>query len=238
MGGGKSKVLLPILALKKATGENLSIIEVPEALYQTNLADLNQISLRLFGQHAHGFHFDRNSVCDSLALKQIFRQLKYTSANRGYVVTTRESMASLELKYHELLSNPPVENKSEWEKQIKWLDRIINFRTNRADVLIDEIDSSLDIRRQINFTIGDKVPIPENQLACVLNFYKFMDVIQINEKLSLIDLAIKPDPIAESTINELLLKLAENLVIHPESPLFEYLPSNLSIEEKEHIQKY
>jgi hypothetical protein len=233
MGGGKSKVLLPILALKKADGENLSIIEVPQALYRTNLADLNQISLRLFGQHAFGFNFNRQSACDSLTLKKLYRELKHTSATKGYVVTTKESMASLDLKYHELLSNPL--KTEEWKKQIKWMDRVIKLRKTRGDLLIDEVDSNLFIRKQINYTIGDKSQVPLTHLNGVLGLYEFLNNIKYHDS-NVLDLMLKTDSLSDLLLNQLLDHVANELVHNKQSPLYPFLTQPLS--DAKHIQEY
>ncbi|MGE4350342.1 MAG: DUF3638 domain-containing protein, partial [Candidatus Berkiella sp.] len=234
MGGGKSKVLLPILALKRATGENLSIIEVPEALYKTNFADLNQISLRLFGQHAYGMHFDRQSPSDAVSLKRMFKQLKYTSVNRGYVVTTRESMASLELKYHELLNQGPTQDEKEWERQIKWLDRIIRFRTNRGDVLIDEVDSGLDNRKQINYTVGDKEAVPSHHISFIVQLYEFINTLDP----MLLDELLNTESLTNETLNESIHRLAYSMIFNKKSPIYSYIPSEMGDFERDQIVKY
>lgn len=234
MGGGKSKVLLPILALKRATGENLSIIEVPEALYKTNLADLNQISLRLFGQHSYGMHFDRQSESDAASLKRMFKQLKYTSVNRGYVVTTRESMASLELKYHELLNQGPGQDEKEWEKQIKWLDRIIRFRTHRGDVLIDEVDSGLDNRKQINYTVGDQESVPSHHIFSIVQLYQFINILDP----SLLDKLLNTDGLSNEKLQESIEILARNLVFNEKSPIYQYVPDNIDSSSRDAVVAY
>ncbi|MFO1258960.1 MAG: DUF3638 domain-containing protein [Gammaproteobacteria bacterium] len=234
MGGGKSKVILPILALKRATGENLSIIEVPEALYRTNFADLSSISLRLFGQRAYGFNFNRQSPCDSASLKKIYRDLKYVSVNRGYVVTTRESMASLELKYHELLSSEPKNANEEWRKQIKWIDRIIAFRTSRADALIDEVDSALDNRRQINYTVGDQQSVPDNHIRFIIELFEFVN--QLDPKI--LDTFMDRESLSMTVIQEKLAQITKGLVYNPASPLYEYMPEDLIESGRESVVKY
>lgn len=234
MGGGKSKVLLPILALKRATGENLSIIEVPESLYKTNFADLNQISLKLFGQQAYGLHFYRHSPSDSASLKKIFRELKFTSVNRGYVVSTRETMASLELKYHELLSQEPSVGHEEWKKQVKWLDRIINFRTHRGDVLIDEVDSGLDNRRQINYTVGDKELVPGDHIHFITQLYEFMNIIDP----AMLDALLNTESLSKTQLQESLDRLTNNLIFNPASPVYQYIPDDMGAADRKSIVEY
>lgn len=237
MGSGKSKVILPLLALQKATGENLSIIEIPSSLYASNLSELSQISYRLFGQHAFGLHFDRQSRSDSHTLRQLFNQLKYVSTTRGYVVTTPESMASLKLKYHELLSNMPEKNQEEWRKQVKWLDRIINLMTFRGDVLIDEVDSVLDLKKEINYTIGNRTTIPTGHIDAVVSLFEFMRTLDFENK-SLLDSLLVPSLITDKNIKSLLEKLAYELVENENSPLFEKLSEMLKPDEKDHLVKF
>jgi hypothetical protein len=237
MGSGKSKVILPLLALQKATGENLSIIEIPSSLYASNLSELSQISYRLFGQHAFGLHFDRQSRSDSHTLRQLFNQLKYVSTTRGYVVTTPESMASLKLKYHELLSNKSEENQEEWRKQVKWLDRIINLMTFRGDVLIDEVDSVLGLKKEINYTIGNRTTIPTSHIDAVVSLFEFMGTLDFENK-SLLDSLLDPSLLTDQNINSILKKLAHELVENENSPLFEKLSERLKPDEKDNLVKF
>src|SRR5205823_2980739 len=108
MGGGKSKVLLPLLALRKAKGTNLSIIEVPEPMFQTNFSDLASVTEEVFGKTAHPLLFGRESHKTAEELRQIRIRLEYAISNQEYLVTTAESVQSLELKYLEMLDKDPL----------------------------------------------------------------------------------------------------------------------------------
>jgi len=180
MGGGKTKVLLPILALKKATGTNLSVIEVPDALFETNYKDLNNVSESLFGQTAYKFIFDRNAPCDALALKKHYRNFNQVMLSRGYVITTNNSVKSLMMKYAELLEQGPKGNDTEWKKQVKWLSRILKFYKTKADGLIDEADSSLDIRTQFNYTIGKPENVTEQEIKNILSIHQFVNNLRLD----------------------------------------------------------
>lgn len=241
MGGGKSSVILPILALQKATGENLSVIEVPESLYKTNLSEFNNISLRLFGQHAFGFEFDRQSPSDAKCLKKMYREFKRVSTSKGYVVTTKESMASLQLKYHELLNTPQdgkdAKDIQEWEKQIKWLDRIIRLIHDRGDALIDEVDTSLTINKQINYTIGEQTATPYQHYQTDIALFAFMDKLQF-EDCNLLDVALNPDKLSPQRLNEMMNVIAHGLLERKDSPIVNILPPNLDPEAKEKTLAY
>ncbi len=208
MGGGKSKVLLPILALKRASGTNLSIIEVPEALFQTNYADLKKTSLSLFDQDPEPFSFDRDTPCSAKELKLLYRKIQAVMEARSYLVTTASSMQSLELKYFELLETPPKTKaqEPEWEKQIKWLGRILRTFKTQGDVLIDEIDSNLDVKKQLNYTIGESTHLPPHQVSYVLELYRY-----IHTQF--------PRPLDINTQPDLWISLSDKLVQDPNSPL-------------------
>lgn len=237
MGGGKSKVLLPLLALQRADGENLSVIEVPKALFKTNAADLNQVTLRLFNQPSFNFEFNRDSACDALTLKSLYKQLKNVSVNKQYMLTTKESMDSLDLKYHELLSNKNADNKGEWSKQVKWLDRILNFVKSKGDVLIDEMDSSLYIREQFNYTLGNPSSLPSSQVNAVIDLFKFLDTLQY-EGANVLNRLLNTEALSKPLLNQLLEKVADELVHNKKSPLFPFLPKELSETEANAVVAY
>ena len=106
MGGGKTKVLLPLLALAKADGKTLSTIVVPEALFETNLHDLSQTSFKQLGQKGVAFTWDRTTPIDPAYLKERYTELQRVMENRGYLITSPNAIQSLLLKrteiYHDL----------------------------------------------------------------------------------------------------------------------------------------
>lgn len=107
MGGGKSKILLPALAKAKAQGDNLVLIEVPAALLETNYQDLNALSTRLFNQKAYTFTFKREQPHSSLHLEKIYQHFLEVMVNKHYILTTGDSLQSLELQFLEVLEKAP-----------------------------------------------------------------------------------------------------------------------------------
>lgn len=197
MGGGKSKVILPLLAAKKATGLKFVVVEVPRALLATNHADLNSTSQRLFGQKAHRFEFNRDSDSTSSRLKAIYQRFHEIMTNKEYIVTTGETMQSLELKYMDLLLNRP-ENQTdlkEWRKQVYWAGKITGLIKQCGDVVIDEIHQGLLLKKKLNYTLGDPSAISPALINHSIALYQFVD-------------ALNGEPF---TIDELLS--------HPKSPL-------------------
>jgi hypothetical protein len=180
MGGGKSKVILPILAEKKAQGDNLVVVEVPQALLATNHVDLNSTSQRLFGKRAYRFDFDRDSDCSPQRLEQIYNLFIEIMNTRSYLVTTGEAVQSLELKYLELLlsEEKPTE---EWKQQVYWCDKITNLFRHHTDCIIDEVHQGLSLKKKLNYTFGSPKPISPTLIKNATALFSFIDLNIIKE---------------------------------------------------------
>ena len=174
MGGGKSKVILPILAEMKAQGGNLVIVEVPQALLETNYEDLNRTSQRLYGKRAYRFDFNRDSNASPERLEQVYKMFVEVMTNKSYLVTTGEAMMSLELKYIELLFTTGKTDKA-WEQQIYWLDKITGLLRHHGDCIIDEVHLGLLIKKRLNYTGTDAKPIGTETIKYAIALYKAID---------------------------------------------------------------
>ena len=173
-GGGKSKVIIPIVAEEKAKGSNLIIVEVPQALLATNYVDLNRVSQRLFGKTAYRFDFNRESDCSAKRLESIYNKFKEVMTTRSYLVCAGESMQSLELKYLELLFSEPPHDK-EWEKQIYWCDKLVNLIRHHGEAIIDEVHQGLWIKKKLNYTIGEQKPLSISIINNAIALFQFID---------------------------------------------------------------
>ncbi|MBN9288745.1 MAG: hypothetical protein BGO43_08485 [Gammaproteobacteria bacterium 39-13] len=254
MGAGKSKVLSPLAAIKKANGTNLVIHQVKSSLFNTNYADLNATSLKLFNQEAIPFQFDRNSPSTSEDLKQIYHQFHQVMVGKKYLVTSGESLQSLELKYLELLLCPPIPTEDvekskkalqEWERQIKWLDKTLIMIKQRGDRIIDEIHDELDPKKLLNYTLGLPIDIPKEDIKLEVELFYFFQHIQLEDILnipntSLFDILQNNIPITPAELWQLILiKLAENIVTHPDSPIAQSVAKlNLNEEDSALLSDY
>ena len=180
MGGGKSKVILPILAEKKAQGDNLVVVEVPQALLATNHVDLNQTSQRLFGKRAYRFEFNRDSDSSPKRLETMYHQFIEIMTTRSYLVTTGESVQSLELKYLELLMANGKQDDT-WKQQIYWCDKITNLFRHHADCIIDEVHQGLSTKKKLNYTSGKPNPISPLLIKNATDLFSFIDLKIIKE---------------------------------------------------------
>lgn len=227
MGGGKSKVILPTLAKKKATGNNLVVIEVPPALLDTNFKDLNATSNALFNQTAYRFEFNRDTNCSVTNLDNIYQHLTHVMVNKHYLVTTGDALQSLELKYLELLLTPPSPDvqdyqhvKASWDKQVLSLDKLVSLFKNRADLMIDEVHQGLLLKNKLNFTVGDSSTVPTFIIQNSIDLYKFLKHVKLDGDITLDDV-LKNNALLVSTqsFEQACQQLAHELVYHDRSPL-------------------
>ena len=240
-GGGKSKTLFPIVSLEKANGHNLVIQQVKSSLINSHIADANAISYLLFHQEAIKFEFDRHSPSDAESCKKIYELFERTSANSDYLVTTGNSLQSLELKYIELLLNPPfgMTDKSKiyteypkidsdatlnWTRQIKWLDKSLQFLKNNGDRVIDEIHDEGDPNKLLNFTLDDGKDIPAADRDLVLNLFLFFEKVDISEftglkNTTLLDLIKNPKIVASDNLPNLFTLFAQRLATDETGPI-------------------
>ncbi|NCF71730.1 MAG: DUF3638 domain-containing protein, partial [Chlamydiales bacterium] len=198
MGGGKSKVLMPLLALCKARGDNLCAVMVPNALYETNLADLTDTSSSLFGQKTFSFQFSRFIQYTPSDLRKLRTRLESCKAERSYLVLDETTVSSVMLTYYEkslkleryaeLIASPNLtrEEIRELKKlgtlkgEVEELGKILAIFKDSGDLLIDEIDTVLDCKKQLNYPFGeDKDVIPKSELRLINHIYKCLGSIEI-----------------------------------------------------------
>lgn len=266
MGGGKSKVLLPLLAQLKACGTHLSIIEVPQSLFNVNIMDLNATTQRLFGKVAQPFIFDDSTPCDEHYLRSLHNRLRLCITNREYLVTTKESMQSFELKYLKLLrfaninfnknivDNNNINNDSGIITTLKYFRRILHIFRD-ATLLIDEVDSTLDVRKQLIHTVGKGEPVPQHEITALLDLFNFFPKINIDDIMSngksnrnkneltaqsitvqsIVAEQCFPSPIQWEQILELI---ADHLVKNDHSPLFQSMESLSPKLDKKQIEEF
>lgn len=162
MGEGKSKVLLPILAFNKANGRALSMIIVPGSLYETNRDDLKKTSKKNFGQEPQTLDFNRSSPFTVDSLRSILWDLQRCVVDKNYLITTAESLQSLELKYWEAIYQASHgEVCDEVKKKIEIMEEILDLIETRGEAIVDEGDIVLHSNREVNFPVGKPKQIPK-----------------------------------------------------------------------------
>lgn len=236
MGGGKSKVLLPILALKKANGTNLSIIEVHEALFKTSVSDLNMITQKLFGKTGYAFVFDRETNCQPDNLTALYEKLSSVIKNREYLIITPDSIQSLEMKYLELIKTPGQDKKM-WESQVLAIEKIQTLFKTRGAVIIDEVDLIFDPKRELNFTVGANHAVPEEISKSFIELFNLFPEVKLSlgtEMFTLLQVSNFEKSIPnEKMWSEAVAKLSVLMLTHTTGPLSSLFPCQIDFKKRE-----
>lgn len=240
MGGGKTKVLWTLLAMKQADGVTLPIIIVPKALLRPTYNDLVAVTAK-FNKKCHAFLFTRDKPIDSKHLELLLRHLQDVIRDREFLITAPESLQALELKFIEVLSDKPNNPNElpEWEKQVKGLSDILRLLRNQSGslkttALIDEVDTVLNIRDELNYTIGDEVAIKPETSRTVIQLFNLFGRLPID----IYEVMKKPDvTLGEEEWQKLFDELATLCVTDDESPLF-YLCNHLTPIQQTALKKY
>lgn len=176
MGSGKSKVFLPILALKKADGVRLPMIVVPSALYQTTLRDMDATSGSIFGQTTNTLAFSRSSDFSLQALKNIRLDMERMITRKEYVVITDVSLHTLHDQFKEMLINYLNRNhKLPLDKRNPPSPELIEIRKILSLLkvgIFDEADQLLHQRFEVNFTSGKPEPISTKHTEVVRDIFE------------------------------------------------------------------
>ena len=178
MGGGKSKVVLPILAFLKADGYHLSIIETPTALLQTTYHDLRQTVKDVSDQELEIFSFDRKSPADPVSLMGYLAKFKDIIEQKKCLIMAPSSLQSVHLKWRELLYQAQFDpDNPELHEQIDLLSEILTLFKERGDVVVDEIHKVLDINLELNYSIGQKTSLDPILIKTTLDLFDFLETV-------------------------------------------------------------
>ena len=216
MGAGKTSVMVPLLAQKKANGKNLVIVELLPDLLNAQHPDMSELSYDLFQQTGHRFEFNRDSDHSWQRLKQIYEQFQRIAIKKDYLVTTGVSMLALYLKYPELLISRPEKQQDqlEWHQQLIWAEKISDFLEDSGDAILEEVHITLWQKRKINYVFGDAGPIDANLIQYSIQLYELI--------------AQHPECREGGAV------LIDYLLNASDSPLYETIPSHL----KEIVKSY
>ncbi len=245
MGDGKSTVIGPVVAVLKADGIHLSIVEVPIELLDINLADFNQTTQTLLDKSGHKFLFDDTVNCTVNYLKNLLDRLRTIIRRRDYLMTNKESLQSFELKYLKLLRFGNIKDFVVCQK-LKYFDEIVNLFRD-ANLLIDEADSALDGKKQLIHTVGKGEMVPQHEIEGALDLFEFLEEVPINDILGIKDPITMQDIVLEDYLPSLqqwplvLLRLSQSLITHTNSPLYKIMASlqpEINQHEKEELRIY
>jgi hypothetical protein len=145
MGGGKTTVVGPMLALILGDGETLVVQTMPPALLEQTKATLRATFSSIVRKRVFTLSFDRSSEISWSTLEK----LQAATANRGVVLCTASTIKSLQLrlleKMHTLRDTKRKQHPS-MEHDVRSLAQVLTiFR--RGCLIMDEVDLLLRARR-------------------------------------------------------------------------------------------
>ena len=153
-GSGKTKVVLRLLAIMRANGLDLSTIILPEWLYEQNRRDLDMGLREVIGQEAYCLDVpeDRDLSLDELQV--MYGSLQATVQNRGVLLTTKTNLLALRNTFEHLERQLcPVQGGAPDPallEQYHMLSKILDYCKKHMVALCDEVDSILDIHKEVN----------------------------------------------------------------------------------------
>lgn len=165
MGGGKTSVVLPLIAYNNATADKLSLIIVPETQLTTNQVDLSNSYNKSFSSAINTLRFDKNRELDISYIESIYALINNSKALRQPLLVSKETIQSLELSLIHIISNQRDGDLSQVYKDI-----LNELKSSNA--IIDEVDTILDINHEFNFSYGGLSSIPTFTVNDTLYIYK------------------------------------------------------------------
>lgn len=169
MGAGKTKVLLPILAMKKADGHRLSMVIVPEALYASVAQDMLVSADHIFHQSLKFLEVNRTPQLNKEQLDQLLEALQQTISQRKCLIVTSKTLQCLSLQFQEMLLREVIDL-----KQLCVMARILALLKDKGDAVVDEIHSILNCRHEVQFTLGSAESLTKDRYAVVRTIYECM----------------------------------------------------------------
>lgn len=188
MGSGKTTILMPLLALLMADKKNLSILMVPDSLYESVYSEISATLRGAFHQKVHTFDYSRDSDYSAKRLMREKDRLEEIIKGQGCLLTTPKSVHCFYLHFIELWKSLPKSEGEEREKlfeQFILMRDILNLFKNKGSVLIDEIDTILHCRTEVNYPIGDLKHLPEAEVKLMLQIYDILLSSSFRQKIKL-----------------------------------------------------
>jgi len=173
MGSGKSKVLLPLLGLLRADGRALSMVVVPEPLFENVSTDTQAIQQRAFAKSLKTLHFERNSTFTKRSLQEIKNFLEIVITKKQCLIMTSKSIQSLILKFIEY-ANSIKDGTSVETDEIKVMIQIVSLLQKAGSPLIDEADTVLNVLHEVSFSLGQKVAPKEEEIHLIGTIYELL----------------------------------------------------------------
>ena len=66
---------------------------------------------------------------------------------------------------------------TQWQKKVENIGKIIKLFKTKANAIIDEVDSTANPRKKLNYTIGESTPV-NKKLIEVVEFFSFLKEVK------------------------------------------------------------
>lgn len=183
MGFGKSKILLPLLALLLANPGTMSLLVCPQSLFENIASDTQHILRDAFGQMLLSLHFDRNSSFTEQSLLNILNDLEAIKKQGDCLLMTGKSLQCLLLKFIDTFNIHVKEYEArvkednnaifELSAELKLMQKILNC-FDAARTIVDEADSVLNVLRKVCFSLGQRYFPVAHEVCLISKIYSLL----------------------------------------------------------------
>lgn len=226
MGSGKSKVISILLALLRADGKSISTIVVGNQFLNDVAPHTSEILLKTFQQTLATIHFDRGTPLTVASLQSIIQILESVRHNQNSLIVTSKTLQCLVLSFIEEWINFSTTANNQLPPELELLKAIILKIKKEGNLLIDELDTVLNVLHTVSFSLGKK----ERPKSCHLKINRCIyDILYGDAEIKLLaQLESDPQPNAnappltkEIYKTQIIAPLAKKFLINLHSVKFE-----------------
>ena len=176
MGSGKSKVLLPLLGMMRADGVALSMIIVPQSLFESIAQDTQTVFQEAFLQVLHAMHFDRSTAFTKQSLERILDELMAVKATGECLIITSKSMQCFILKFIEMSALHFAKGEADrpLSEELKIMQEILNLFLQSGFPIIDEADTVLNVMHEVTFSGGKNLSANLYEIELLSVIYRLL----------------------------------------------------------------
>lgn len=159
MGGGKTFLLMPFLALLRANGTNISMGMIPQSLRPEVVRRFREVLGRGYDRLVTDLHIEEGSAISLQAWEHIEEKLNEAQESRGCLIVSPEDIHAALNTYTELLSKlsaqPSGQPNDELRRKLLCLTRILKTLKDKATIIGDEVDDLLKTSLEHVIAQGD-----------------------------------------------------------------------------------
>ncbi len=239
MGGGKTTVIAPLLALMLSDGNRAMYQVVPTPLLEMSRNVMRSRFSSLIPKQIRTFSFERSAKLTQASLEALFEKLDAVRTNAGVVVTTPDAVKSFQLKAIELLQLAAKlstsDDTNEAQIQFKIQQKLVPILKiwKSGFLLLDEVDMLLHpLRSELNFPIGQKVPLDLSPTRWELPIHLLSIFFQGETKVPVDDILRSSDG-ARDLVARLTVEMRSGFV----SRAYQAVPHFIVLDQKEYHSK-